>query len=191
MLRCKGETLSIDRYFVSERTSVLAVFDDVLVEIGRLFETHRTIRLATDVPAAVEKMAILSGGRTLKPYAWYVRLPDPAAFLLHIKSLLEKRLEGSIARQFSGELTLYIYDRRTGIRITFANGLMITAQPSPVQFAKASVALSYDDLINILFGRYELGDIKAHSSDIRATPIGQCLMDTLFPAQRSAIAAIG
>jgi len=191
MLRSKGDTLSIDRYFVSERTSVLAVFDDVLAEIGRSFEAHRIIRLATDVPAAVEKMALLSGGRPLKPYAWYVRIPDPVAFLLHIKPLLEKRLEGSIAHQFSGELNLYIYDRRMGLRITFVNGLMTAAQSSPVQFAKASVALSYDDLINVLFGNYELKDIKVHSPDIRATPVGQCLMDTLFPAQRSAIAAIG
>lgn len=31
------------------------------------------------------------------PYAWYLRLPDPSAFLHHIKPVLERRLAESVA----------------------------------------------------------------------------------------------
>ena len=55
-----------------------------------------------------------------KPYAFYIHVPDVAAFLTQIKPALEKRLAGSIAAGYTGELKINFYT--SGVRMAFEQG---------------------------------------------------------------------
>ncbi|HEX6483754.1 MAG TPA: GNAT family N-acetyltransferase [Ktedonobacteraceae bacterium] len=61
------------------------------------------------------------------PYAWYVRVKDLPAFLLHIAPALEKRLAASPVVGHSGEIRLDFY--RGGLRIVFEGGRLTGAEP--------------------------------------------------------------
>ena len=61
------------------------------------------------------------------PYAWYIRVPDLAAFLQLIAPALERRLAGSPAAGYSGELTLHFY--RGGLRLVFDAGRLASIAP--------------------------------------------------------------
>ena len=53
-------------------------------------------------------------------YAWYIRVPDLAAFLLHVRPALEQHMLGTPAEGYTGALTLDFF--RGGLRFTFAGG---------------------------------------------------------------------
>ncbi len=63
-----------------------------------------------------ENQVIIGG----QPYAWYLRVPDVAGFLNHIKPVLEKRLANSIACGHSGEYLLGMFPK--GVRLILGNG---------------------------------------------------------------------
>src|SRR4029079_2985706 len=66
----------------------------------------------------------MGGGVRNQIYKWYVRVPDPIAFLRHIQPVLERRLEGSGANRYTGELRIGFYDL-TGICLTFNQGRIV------------------------------------------------------------------
>ena len=52
---------------------------------------------------------------TEPPYSWYLRVPDLPAFLQHIAPVLEQRITGSSARNYTGELKISFY--RSGLTL--------------------------------------------------------------------------
>lgn len=50
--------------------------------------------------------------RQIRPYAWYVRVPDIPAFLRHISQALERRLAASVLAGHTGTLKINLYQSR-------------------------------------------------------------------------------
>jgi hypothetical protein len=122
-----------------------------------------------------------------KPYAWYLRVPDLAGFLNHIKPALEKRLAESIAVGHSHEIKISFY--RSGLRLVIEKGRLRTIEawkPSPEDGGK----IAFPDLtfLQLLFGyrsydelNQSFADCWCDSEEVRA------LVDILFPKKLSDI----
>ncbi|MGH2523792.1 MAG: GNAT family N-acetyltransferase, partial [Anaerolineales bacterium] len=123
--------------------------------------------------------------RTWNPYAWYVRVPDLPGFLRHIAPALERRLAGSIAVGYSGELKLSFY--RTGLRLVLENGRLAGAeswQPRPGDDGVAA----FPDLsfLQLLFGYRSLEELEYAFKDCWVDkPEARVLLNVLFPKQNS------
>jgi hypothetical protein len=65
--------------------------------------------------------------RVKKPYTWYIRIPDIADFIFHIRSVLEKRLSESPACGYTGDLKICFY--KNGLKLVFRNGSLLKIDP--------------------------------------------------------------
>jgi hypothetical protein len=125
-----------------------------------------------------------------RPYAWYVRVPDLPRFLRQIAPVLEQRLAGSIVAGYTGALRLVFY--RSGLRLDFANGALITVerwQPTVDQLGDAR----FPDLtfLQLLFGHRSLDELEDAFPDCRAgRGDTSALLQVLFPKQASDIWAL-
>lgn len=124
--------------------------------------------------------------RIQPPEAWYVRVPDLAAFIQHIRPVLEQRLAESIAVGYSGELRLDFY--RTGLQMIFKKGVLIDTiaidKPSPREFASAR----FPDLtfLHLVFGHLSLQDLQQVYPDCwYENDTTRCLLNILFPKRPS------
>ncbi len=114
-------------------------------------------------------------------YAWYIRIPDLAAFLRHVRPALERHLLGTPAEGYSGTLTLDFF--RGGLRLAFAEGRIIDVvilthsevEPSDACFADLT-------FLELLGGRRSYGQIKESDPDCRASDRAQVLLAALFPS---------
>ena len=124
--------------------------------------------------------------RLRQPEAWYIRVPDLAAFFARIKPALERRLAGSIAVGYSGELRLDFY--RNGLRLGFEKGILTdivaVPQPSPREFASAR--FPDQSFLHLVFGHLSLDDLQQVYPDCwYEDDIARCLLDILFPRRPS------
>jgi hypothetical protein len=121
-----------------------------------------------------------------REYAWYVRVPDTAAFINHIAPALEFRLRRSVAAGHSGELLLNFY--RDGVRLVLTEG-RVAAEPWPEASHDLGSA-SFPDLtfLKILFGYRSIENVKTAFPDCRVkTEDARVLLEALFPKQTSLI----
>ena len=118
--------------------------------------------------------------REMKPYAWYVRIPDLPRFLNAIAPVLEGRLAGSSEAGWNGELHLSFY--RSGLKLRVESG-RVTAEAWRPEHAEAGDALFPDlTFLKVLLGHRSLADVQYAWPDcIVATPTGQALLPILFP----------
>jgi predicted acetyltransferase len=125
--------------------------------------------------------------RQNKPYAWYMRVPDLAAFIRHIAPALEKRLGGSVMDGYSGTLKLNFY--RQQLALTFAKGKIGeigTFTPDRLQGGDAL----FPDLtfLHLLFGHRSIEELTHIYPDISAqNDRAKILLDALFPSQHSSV----
>ncbi len=90
---------------------------------GKAFDT---LQFRVPLGHPVNLAARLALPETSQPYAWYVRVPDLAAFLRHVAPALEARLAASPLAGHSGDLRLGFY--RHGVRLTFESGRLAQAE---------------------------------------------------------------
>ncbi len=117
---------------------------------------------------------------SLQGYAWYLRVPDLAAFLRHVRPALEMHLLGTPAEGYTGTLTLDFF--RSGLRLSFDQGRIIevaTLGPKDVESSDAS----FPDLtfLQLLGGRRTYAQLRESYPDCSATPTAQALLAALFP----------
>lgn len=129
------------------------------------------------------------------PYAWYVRVPDLPAFLVHIAPLLEKRLAASDFQNHSGALRFNFYS--SGVEIIFENGKIANVQAwraTAGDFGQSGFGNAvFPELtfLKILFGYRSRAELQAMFSDcIMDTDKTSMLIDVLFPKQVSNILPI-
>ncbi|HUF93161.1 MAG TPA: GNAT family N-acetyltransferase [Candidatus Limnocylindria bacterium] len=152
--------------------------------------------LGSDHP--VRRVSHLPAGEL--PYAFYVRVPDLAAFVRHVAPVLERRLAGSALVGHTGELRLGFY--RDGLRLVFDRGRLATAEawmPSidtaGVEFAVHSgdprrPAAMFPPLtfLQLLFGYRSLDDLERAFADcVVRTVEARSLLNALFPRQPSCV----
>lgn len=118
--------------------------------------------------------------REIKPYAWYVRIPDLPRFLNVIAPALERRLAASPQAGWNGDLHLSFY--RSGLRLHVESG-RITAESWRPDHAEAGDALFPDlTFLKVLLGYRSLADVThAYPDCIVASSAGQALLPILFP----------
>jgi len=125
-----------------------------------------------------------------RPYAWYVRVPDLAAFIKHIAAALEQRLANSPIAGYTGELKLDFY--RGGFRIIFDSGKLVTAEPwvLPVYDSNAGAGIPALLFLQLLFGYRGLDDLCAIFPDVWADNDARVVLKTLFPARSSYVLSL-
>lgn len=123
-----------------------------------------------------------------RPYAWYVRVPDIAAFLRQITPVLEQRLAESHLVGHTGELKLSFY--RSGVRLRFEQGRIVTVEPWQVRRGSSNV-WSFPELtfLQLLFGYRSLDELRHAFADCVGD--SSVLVETLFPSQPSFVWGIG
>ena len=128
--------------------------------------------------------------RTVRPGAWYVRIPNLPKFLLEVAPVLESRLAASAVADYSGQLTVSFY--RTALRLLFDNG-RITAQdwPDP-DFRTADACFPGLAFLKLVLGYRNIEDLDFESPDCQTragTP--RRILEALFPRADSYVWPIG
>jgi predicted N-acetyltransferase YhbS len=114
--------------------------------------------------------------------AVYARIPDPAAFLDHVKEELTRRLADSAFAQSSTELALSFYE--DGVVLSIADGIVTGAvrdpEPDldPMDDDKAGIAP--DALPALLLGRFAAEELELRYDDVGYVA-DRALMAVLFP----------
>lgn len=128
------------------------------------------------------------------PYAWYVRVPDLGGFLRRIAPALERRLPGTAADGYTGELRLDFY--RDGLRLVFAQGRLETVEPwrQPVWRGTGSggQTAGFPPLVflQLLFGRRSLDELREAYPDVWAEAEAGAVLQALFPKRPSLVIAL-
>ncbi len=121
----------------------------------------------------------------LNGYAWYIRVPDLAAFLRQIAPALERNLAQSVICGHTGELRLNFY--RRGVRLAFDHGRITdVAEWQPTPDVGGDAAFPGQTFLQLLFGwrsleqlRHEFPDCWVDGNTCRA------LLCALFPQHDS------
>jgi len=122
------------------------------------------------------------------PYAWYVRVPDLPALLRRVAPALDRRLAGSPAAGYTGELRIDFY--RGGLRLAFEQGHLAVAEHwngrAERWGARAQAGFPPLVFLQLLFGRRSLAELRYALPD--AWTDGEeprVLLEALFPARPS------
>jgi ribosomal protein S18 acetylase RimI-like enzyme len=122
---------------------------------------------------------------TEPPYAWYVRVQDLPAFLLHIAPVLEKRLAASPVVGYSGDITLDFY--RGGLRMVFEQGRLRGAEPwqAPPYGSNASGGFPPLVFLQVLFGHRSIEALRHIFPDVWVSEEARPVLKALFPTRPS------
>ena len=123
--------------------------------------------------------------RERKPYAYYMRVPDLAAFLDLIKPVLESRLAQSAFVNYSDELKLSFY--KDGLNIQFEHGKITSITNIGFDELEGANA-QFPSLIflHLVFGHRTVGELKYIYSDLETKDEETAnLIDALFPKKIS------
>ena len=123
--------------------------------------------------------------RTIRPYAWYLRVPNLPAFVRRIAPVLEERLASSVAAGHSGELRVGFYG--DGLRLVLTDGRLEAVEVwDPGDEAETNPAFPGLTFLQLLFGYRSLAELENAFADCRANgEEARVLLDALFPKQPS------
>jgi len=124
--------------------------------------------------------------RLRDPYAFFLRLPDLAGFIRHIRPALEKRLAKSeLVVGYSGTLNLNFY--RSGLKLTFESGLMTGVEAfDPASSQEGDAAFPDLTFIQMLFGYRSFDELQLSFADCwNKNEDARVLLNELFPKQPS------
>ena len=128
--------------------------------------------------------------RVRKPYAWYIRVPDLAAFVRHIAPALEKRLAGSAQSGYTGELKINFY--RSGLLLRFEDGSISVEEWKPDRVEEGDAAFPDLTFLQLLFGYRSLEELQHAFPDcLTNTEHARALLPILFPRKVSNVWAGG
>jgi hypothetical protein len=184
-------------YVVGDQSSYLETFEDVLRGLKTYAETQfqgdtvpKTLGFDSGIHPAIRTMIQKMPNTSIRqPYAWYLRVPSLARFMRDVAPVLERRLEGSGARRFSGDLKLNFHDK-TGLVMRFEQGRLREAVDTRVAFNSEDAMFPWHTFLNVVFGHRSLDEIRTMLPDCNANPKAAVLLEALFPKKRSWIMGI-
>ncbi|NMD32294.1 MAG: hypothetical protein GYA80_11315 [Chloroflexi bacterium] len=124
-----------------------------------------------------------------EPYAWYIRVADLPAFLMHIRPALEARLAKSALCGFSGSIKLTYYQKQ-GQEWTFENGKLTGIKAIDLIWSKADCAFPGLTILQLVFGYRSLKELRYAHADCWAGERSSQLLNALFPRCPSDVWAI-
>ncbi|KPV49987.1 hypothetical protein SE17_29540 [Kouleothrix aurantiaca] len=117
------------------------------------------------------------------PYAWYVRVRDLPALVMHLAPVLEARLAASPVAGLSEELRLDFY--RGGLRMVFESGKLQAAEPWNVRAVhygpKPTAGFPPLVFLQLLFGHRSLSELRHTFPDVRADGTTRLALEAMFP----------
>jgi predicted acetyltransferase len=130
--------------------------------------------------------------RPIKPYAWYVRVPDVPAFLRRIAPALERRLAGSVLAGHTGTTNVNMYRNRFTMEWESGRLKEIREGYEYKRLEDGDVVFPELTFLQLLFGyrswdelHYSFTDCYARSTEAAV------LMGTLFPRRPSHVIPLG
>ena len=119
------------------------------------------------------------------PYAWYVRVKDLPAFLMHIAPALEKRLATSPVAGYTGEIKLDFY--RGGLHMVFEQGCLTVAEPWRVPLYDSNASGGFPPLVflQMLFGHRSIEALRQAFPDVWVNDETMPVLNALFPTRAS------
>jgi hypothetical protein len=188
-----GRYLQVTMLELARGVSWLAVAPDILRDIGargrQLVEAtgKEFAGLRFQLPSGHPYEAVLHDRAPIVrcPYAWYLRVPDLVAFLLHVRPALEAQLDASPVVGHCGELKVSFY--RSGLRLTFAAGRLKTIEAwHPTPSDEGHAAFPGTTFLQLLFGHRTLDALRAEYADCWADgDPPRALLNALFPKRMS------
>lgn len=132
-------------------------------------------------PIAAAMSAISIAHTHIKPYTWYVRIPDMPRMLLHIRSVLEERIAESPLRGYTGNVEVTFY--RNGITMEWRDGVLVDVKHRPIAaYGDAPQAgYPYTAFCQLVCGWRSSEELREWYPDIWSYPNTTVLLDILFP----------
>ena len=123
-------------------------------------------------------------GKKGKSYAWYIRIPDIPAFLMHIRPVLERRLASSVMMGHTGIHKVNLY--REHFAIQFEKGKIISIEPYQAKTVQDGDTLfTRPEFIQLICGHKSFSEINHIHVDCYGNAEAAVLMNILFPQQHS------
>jgi hypothetical protein len=131
--------------------------------------------------------------RVIPAYAWYVRMPDVAAFIRRITPELEARIARSFLAGFTGTPRIDLY--RSSLELRFERGKL-----HAVEVLRDTLAEEDETCVlrcppinfpQLLLGYRSLDELRHIFPDVRVKDDRQLLVNTLFPKQHSNVDPMG
>lgn len=147
-------------------------FQEISFSLGTTHPVHQLLGEALDYPRE-------------PPYAWYIRVKDLPAFLLHIAPALEQRLATSPVAGLSQEIKLNFY--RSGLRMVFEQGHLVSVEDwqIPVYDAAADSAFPPLVFLQVLFGHRSIEALRHIFPDVWVSDEVRPVLKALFPTRPS------
>ncbi len=192
----KHTALYCQRWVVGEKTSYLAVFDDVMRSLQQYAaeRSEKVVNLYFDSSFPDELLAVMrytfTSMQRESMYAWYLRVPDRARFLRQIAPVLERRLEGSAAHRYTGEITLGFYDFST-LKMNFEDGKLVSVENGEVtDDTKLNGEFPYHTWLHMVFGQNTYRELQQVLPDVGLHREAAVVMQAIFPKKRSSISPV-
>jgi predicted N-acetyltransferase YhbS len=153
------------------------------------------IRLNLHNESNAAKMAISMGAKIGRPYAWQVKVPNKVRFLEKIKPILEKRVNASAFRNYSGILRLDLF--KESVDLGWEGGRLISIKKGNKEEVENTFCIPTDLFPALSMGYKTWRELQAVRPDI--FPSNQYLrmkpyetpdesglfIDILFPKSKS------
>jgi predicted N-acetyltransferase YhbS len=125
-----------------------------------------------------------------RPYAWYLRVADIAAFVQQIAPVLQTRLSGSVMAGHTGELKLNFYQSQLCLR--FESGCLVGVKPyEPDGFFDGHAFFPDLTFLQLLFGYRSRQELEQARSDVFVSDVEMgILVDALFPRRPSCVSPV-
>lgn len=193
----KEARIDLFDYVLGPETSFLVTFNDVMRGISAYIDDFykdnadnkpTRISVAESVAEPFDQIVkyMSSGVVRESIYAWYLRVPDLARFIQHIKPVLEQRLVGSVAHRYTGEAKISFFDQ-TGLTIKFEDGCITEVTQGKMQWDKANAGFAYHSFLNVLFGHRTVDELQHILPDNFASRDMKVLFSALFPKRRTGL----
>jgi hypothetical protein len=125
--------------------------------------------------------------RRRDPYAWYLRVPNLAAFLSQIAPALEHHIAESAIVGYSGEVKISFY--RSGLRLALENGRLVTIEPwKPCHEDQGEAQFPDLSFLQLIFGYRSFEELEQSYADcMYKDDERRVLLSTLFPKKASSV----
>jgi len=147
-------------------------FQEISFSLGTTHPVHDLLGEALDHPRE-------------PPYAWYIRVKNLPAFLLHIAPALEQRLATSSVAGLSQEIKLNFY--RGGLRMVFERGRLVGAEDWQTSVYASPVDGAFPPLVflQVLFGHRNIEALRQIFPDVWVSEEARPVLRALFPTRPS------
>jgi GNAT superfamily N-acetyltransferase len=145
-------------------------------------------RLNLPAGCTLMQLARSLGAHDLGTYAWQIHVPDFAALLRALAPVLEHRIEQSPFAGLTRDVRVSLY--REALVLRFVEGRLTEVTNGGTTGDEAILHLPPLQFIPLVLGYRTVEELRAAYPDVRVTPTGRLLVDTLFPKAESFIYTI-